>query len=107
MESDAGGFTPHGFRMNMKPEKKAKVAEWKPLLLPYGLWSWDGEGDGADISPMTSKGVPGFGLAVDSQRYFDLHHAPSDSFDKINRRELQLGAASMAALTYLISQYGL
>ena len=91
----------------MTPEKKKKVLEWKELLIPYGLWNFDGDGDGADISPMTDKGVPGFGLVVDSQRYFDMHHAPTDTFDKINRRELELGAASMAALLYLISEYGL
>ncbi|MCX6274635.1 MAG: M20/M25/M40 family metallo-hydrolase [Bacteroidetes bacterium] len=107
MESDAGGFTPHGFGLNMKKEQREKVLQWKSLLLPYGLWSWDGDGDGADISPITDKGVPGFGLSVDSQRYFDLHHAASDTFDKVNRRELELGAASMAAMIYLISQYGL
>jgi hypothetical protein len=107
MESDAGGFTPHGFGLNMKKEQREKVKQWKPLLLPYGLWDWEGEGDGADISPMTDKGVPGFGLVVDSQRYFDLHHAASDTFDKVNRRELELGAASMAALIFLISEYGL
>ena len=107
MESDAGGFTPHGFGLNMTPEKKKKVLGWKELLIPYGLWNFDGDGDGADISPLTDKGVPGFGLVVDSQRYFDLHHAPNDTFDKINRRELELGAASMAALLYLISEYGL
>lgn len=107
MESDAGGFTPHGFGLNMKPEKKAKILSWKNLLEPYGLWNWENEGDGADISPMTNKGVPGIGLVVDSQRYFELHHAATDTFDKVSRRELELGAASMAALIYLISEYGL
>ncbi len=107
LESDAGGFTPQGFGLNMKEDKRVKILVWKNLFLPYGLWSWDGDGDGADISPMTKSGVPGIGLSVDSQRYFDLHHAASDTFDKINRRELELGAASMASLIYLISQYGL
>lgn len=107
MESDAGGFTPRGFGLNMTKEQREKVLQWKHLLRPYGLWNWEGEGDGADISPMTDKGVPGFGLSVDSQRYFDIHHAATDTFEKVNRRELQLGAASMAAMIYLISQYGL
>jgi hypothetical protein len=107
MESDAGGFTPQGFGLNMKPEQKEKILRWKNIFLPYGLWSWDGEGDGADISPMTNKGVPGFGLVVDSQRYFEIHHAPTDVMSWVSRRELELGAASMAGLIYLISEYGL
>ena len=107
MESDAGGFTPQGFGLNMKADKKEKIFGWKNLLLPYGLWSWEGDGDGADISPLTDKGVPGFGLVVDSQRYFDIHHAATDNMSWVSRRELELGAASMAALMYLISEYGL
>jgi len=42
------------------------------------------------------------GLHTDTQRYFDLHHAASDTFDKVNRREMQLGSAAMAALIYLV-----
>ena len=47
------------------------------------------------------------GLRPDPQRYFDYHHAPSDTFDKINRRELELGAAAMAALIYLMDNHKL
>ena len=47
------------------------------------------------------------GYTPDSQRYFDYHHAETDTFDKVNKRELELGAASMAALVYLIDKYGL
>ena len=42
----------------------------------------------------------------DSQRYFDLHHAATDTFDKVNKRELELGAAAMASLAWLLSEYG-
>ena len=47
------------------------------------------------------------GYAPDSQRYFDYHHTADDTFDKVNKRELELGAASMAALVYLLDKYGL
>jgi hypothetical protein len=42
----------------------------------------------------------------DSQRYFDHHHAGSDTFEEVNKRELELGAASIAALLYLMDKYG-
>jgi carboxypeptidase Q len=48
-----------------------------------------------------------FGYDCDSQRYFDIHHTAADTFDKVNRRELELGGASMASLIYLLSKYGL
>ena len=47
------------------------------------------------------------GFIPDSQRYFDVHHAATDVFESISRRELLLGAANMAALVWLVSEYGL
>ena len=47
------------------------------------------------------------GLRTDSQRYFMHHHSEMDTFDQINKRELELGAATMAALVYLSDQLGL
>ena len=44
---------------------------------------------------------------ADTQRYFDFHHAATDVFEGVNKRELELGAASMAVLIYLIDQHGL
>jgi hypothetical protein len=46
------------------------------------------------------------GLRPDSQRYFDYHHAANDTFDAVNKRELELGAATMASLVYLFDKYG-
>jgi len=47
------------------------------------------------------------GLMPDSQRYFDYHHTEIDTFDAVNKRELELGAAAMTSLVYLIDKYGL
>ncbi|MEQ8575057.1 MAG: peptidase M28 family protein, partial [Fulvivirga sp.] len=46
------------------------------------------------------------GLMPDSQRYFDYHHTDNDTFDKVNKRELHLGAAGMTALVYMMDKYG-
>lgn len=107
MESDRGGFTPRGFTMPSDAKAKEKIRSWKPLLEPYGLADFSQEGGGADISPLAPQGVPLMGFLPDSQRYFNFHHTPEDTFDKVDKRELELGAASMAALVYLIDQYGL
>lgn len=110
MESDAGGFTPRGFHVDGSAAiLNNVVASWKPLLAPYNLDQITAGGGGADISPLKAA-VPGitlFGFRPDGQRYFDIHHASSDVFENVNKRELELGAASMAALTYLIDQHGL
>lgn len=107
IESDAGGFAPTGFGLNMDDDKKSLIAKWKPIFKPYGLFSFENEGDGADISALKNMNVPRLGLEVESQRYFDYHHAPSDTFDKVNKRELLLGAAAMTAMAYLLALYGL
>ena len=64
-------------------------------------------GGGADVSPLARSGTPVSELSPDPQRYFDLHHARSDVFEKVNKRELLLGAVNMAALIYLVDKYGL
>jgi carboxypeptidase Q len=107
IESDRGGFTPRGFTMAATDSAKAKVRDWKPILEQYGLTDFNQSGGGADIGPLANQGVALFGYLPDSQRYFSYHHTREDTFDKVNQRELELGAASMAALVYLLDKYGL
>lgn len=108
LESDAGGFTPRGFGGTMPEEKFQQILSWKHLLAPYGAVEWNPNGGGADIAPLNrQQGTPVAGLQPDSQRYFDVHHARTDVFENVNKRELHLGAVNMAALIYLVDQYGL
>jgi len=107
IESDRGGFTPQGFSVDATGEILKKIQSWKPLLLPYGLWSIENGGGGVDIRDLKPFKIPLIGLVTDSQRYFDYHHAASDTFDKVNQRELELGSAAIASLVYLIDKYGL
>jgi carboxypeptidase Q len=107
IESDAGGFMPEGFGLDMNDFQKRKIKNWAPLFLPYGLYDFSKDGDGADISKLENMNVPRLGLQVVSQRYFDYHHAASDTFDKVNKRELLLGAAAITAMAYLLATYGL
>jgi len=107
IESDRGGFTPRGFTMTAPDPIKAKIRSWKPLFEPYGLTDFSQEGGGADIGPLEPMGVPVLEFLPDSQRYFDYHHTPEDTIDKVSPRELELGAASMTALVYLMDKYGL
>lgn len=107
IESDRGGFTPRGFTCEADDAvfvpKFQQVYAWSPLLEPYGLTLKPG-GSGADISGLKSQKGLLFGFEPDSQRYFDYHHAHTDTFEAVNRRELELGAAAMAALVYLLDK---
>jgi hypothetical protein len=108
LESDAGGFTPRGFGFTATDAQFQKIAQWQPLIAPYGCSEFSKGGGGADIGPLNrSFNTPLAGLQPDSQRYFDYHHARSDVFEAVNKRELELGAVNMAALIYLVDRYGL
>jgi len=105
LESDSGGFTPRGFTFDANSKNIDLFMSWKPLFAPYGLHDIVKGHGGADIGPLKSETISLFGYRPDSQRYFDYHHASTDTFDKVNKRELELGAASMASLVYLIDTY--
>jgi Zn-dependent M28 family amino/carboxypeptidase len=107
LESDAGGFTPRGFGLDMSESKRNKVMAWKDLFYNYGVYDIAAGGGGSDISPLKELGTALAGLSPDSQRYFDLHHAATDTFEAVSKRELDLGAVNMAALIWLVSEYGL
>ena len=110
IETDLGGFTPRGFGFDgLTGATLKKVREsWGEALAPYGSGEFLAGGGGSDIGPLKEKtpGVVLIGYLPDSQRYFDVHHSPNDVFENVNKRELELGAASMAALIYLIDQHG-
>lgn len=108
MESDSGGFTPRGFSIEGDSDSFAKIVSWKSLFEPYLIHSFKQGHSGADIQDLQSAGrMVKVGLRPDSQRYFDYHHAANDRFDAINKRELELGAATMTSLVYLIDKYGI
>lgn len=107
IESDGGGFTPLGFNCDLSDKQHELVSSWLPLLEPYNLFRFRRGGSGVDIRPLKDDRIALFGLNVDGQRYFDYHHTNNDRFENVNKRELELGAAAMTALVYLLDQSGI
>ncbi|MDB9720706.1 M20/M25/M40 family metallo-hydrolase [Winogradskyella sp.] len=106
LESDAGGFTPRGFSFATNDTNFNQVLGWKSLFKPYLIHYFEQGGSGADVGPLASDTNVLAGLRPDSQRYFDHHHAANDTFEHVNKRELELGAATMTSLVYLYDNYG-
>ena len=104
LESDAGGFSPRGIALEMDDAKRNQIKSWSPLFLPYGAYDFEGRYSGTDIYPLKDMGIPTAELAPDSQRYFDIHHTEEDTFEKVNRRELLLGATVMTQMIYMIDK---
>lgn len=106
LESDSGGFTPRGFSFDCSDANFNQVLGWRHLFKPYLIHYFEKGGSGADVGPLKKSSNVVAGLRPDSQRYFDYHHAANDTFDAVNKRELELGAATMTSLVYLYDKYG-
>ena len=104
VESDSGGYTPRGFRSNANAEALAMLRDISSLLGAAGADEVTRGGGGADIGPMANAGVVLVGFRPDGQRYFDLHHTPEDTIDKVHPRELNLGAGVIASLLYVAAE---
>ncbi len=107
IESDAGGFTPRGFSIDSNKEKFQIIENWRNYFKPYFIHYFEKGESGADISYLKNKNNVLVGFKPDSQRYFEYHHSENDVFSSINKRELELGAASMASLIYLVDYFKL
>ncbi len=108
VETDNGGFAPTGFNLgSTQGNAHLRAERWRTLFEPWGVWHFSKGSGGADVAPLLLQGVTVAGLTPDSQRYFDYHHTAIDTIDKVNPRELHLGAAAMAALIWLVDTQGL
>ncbi|MCB0514610.1 MAG: M28 family peptidase [Chitinophagales bacterium] len=111
IESDRGGFVPQGFNIGGTPlAAEATIQQLRRyayLFKPYNLFYFEKGETGADIEALKTGDVPLISLFTESQRYFDYHNAATDVYENVNKRELELGSASIASLVYLIDKYGL
>ena len=108
IESDASGYVPRGFGFSGSDEQHKKIQDWLKYFDKNTISYFSKGGGGADIGPLHRQtGTPMFGLSIDGQKYFEMHHTAKDVFELVNARELELGTASMASLVYLIDKYGL
>jgi hypothetical protein len=106
LESDRGGFSPRGFNCDGTAEQVKLLESLAFHFKPYELHIFEKGYGGVDIGPLKNefKEIPLFGFVPDSQRYFDFHHAPSDVFENVNKRELELGCAAIGAFVYLLDK---
>lgn len=111
IESDRGGFTPRGFSIDgtedVQNDALKQIEKWEELFKPYDIHHFDKGFGGVDIGRLKDQDIPLVGFVPDSQRYFDHHHASNDVFEEVNKRELELGAASITSLIYLLDKYGI
>ena len=104
-ESDFGAETIWRIVSNVNPQATLLVDEIGKVLAPLGIvrGGSDVPGGGPDIIPLANKGVPTIRLNQNGRDYFDLHHTPDDTLDKINPESLAQNIAAYAASIYLIA----
>ncbi|HEU4338996.1 MAG TPA: M20/M25/M40 family metallo-hydrolase [Planctomycetota bacterium] len=111
IEADSGGFAPRGFSMEQRnPEYLKKAIErMRRYVAPLAAMKADDVregGSGADVGQFKAHGVVCLGLNVDMATYFDYHHTPADTPDKVNPTELAQCVAAMALAAYQIAEFG-
>jgi len=105
IESDSGTYRPQGFGLAAAApaQARANLQEIAKLLTGIRSNRIAPNGGGADIGPIVREGVVGASLDVDSTHYFDIHHTPADTLDKIDPQDLALCVATLAVMAYTVA----
>jgi carboxypeptidase Q len=108
LESDSGGYAPRGLDVQLAGDQRdaviARLADLATLLGPTGLVEVEPtEHAGADIAPLTRAGFLGLGFRTDGRRYFDIHHTPADTLDKVDPQHLADGVAAVAVIAFVLA----
>src|SRR5262249_7359337 len=81
----------------------ARLAAVLTLLPPTLNFHATAGGGGAGLSAMRPAGVPQLGFEVDGAHYFDYHHTPADTLDKVDPKQLRECVAALAATLYVVA----
>jgi carboxypeptidase Q len=121
MESDTGNGLADGFRFDLRAaavgpdateedleaaRARAKdfLEQVSALLEPLGSQRVQLAYGGADIGPLAEAGVPALGVNHDTTEYFRIHHTEADTFDRIDLRDMQTNAATMAIMLFALAE---
>jgi len=109
IETDAGAAPPVGFTSTLEGKELDAFKKRMTVLgrIVPAMYFESSKHTGADTSPLTDAGVPGFGFVPDPLHYFDFHHTPADTLDKVDPKALAQDTAAIAALAYELAQNGL
>ena len=101
--TDTGAEAPKGWYAFGRADESAALKTIQPMLDSLGAGGVSNNGEftfETDESAFLVKGVPAFVLWTPVDKYFLIHHKPSDTFDKVNQRDLNLGAATVGVTSF-------
>lgn len=101
-ESDFGAGRVYAFATSAKGAQAGAAKQIADALAPLDIAYTPGEGGpGPDVGPIAERGAAWAALRQDGTDYFDLHHTPDDTLDKIDPKALAQNAAAYAVFAYL------
>ena len=103
IESDGGVFKPQGFGFSGSADAMGIVSEIGQLLNGIDAGEITEGGRAADVAPLNDEGVPVMSLKVDGSKYFWYHHTNADTFDKVDKDELNRCVAAMAIMAFVLA----
>jgi carboxypeptidase Q len=103
-ESDFGADRVWRIDTNFAPANKPLADRIAAALFPLGIPHKEGEVEaGADLGAWVRAGSPGADLQQDGTRYFDYHHTPDDTLDKVDPEQLRQNVAAWTAVLALVA----
>ena len=104
LEADSGVFSPLSMGFSGGNAARAKVQAIATLLTKLGIDRIGPSGGGADIGPsVQAGGIPSMALGGDGTRYFQIHHTPADTVERIDPAEMSRASAAIAIVTYIVA----
>ena len=105
IESDNGVGRPFGMRTSIPANMTKQFAPLQAALQPIGAGVLRREDAllTGDLSFLERTGVPSFAPLIDTSSYFDWHHTPADTLDKVDPDHLRRHVALMTATTWFLA----
>lgn len=103
-ESDFGADRVWRVDYGLPDSAEGVKARLNAALAPLGIApSRDAASGGPDFGPLVATGVTALDLQQDGTRYFDLHHTPEDTLDKIDPVQLRQNVAAWTAMLAIMA----
>ncbi|MDB5695613.1 MAG: peptidase family protein [Sphingomonas bacterium] len=103
-ESDFGADRIWRVETNFAPSGAAAADRLGVALSPLGISRGPGKAhDGADVGPLFAQGVGAVDLNQSGLRYFDIHHTPDDTLDRVDPEQLRQNVAAWTAMLAVVA----
>lgn len=104
-EPDEGQGPIYAFQTGVANPDEPSLQRIRAALAPLGIAAGDNQSKGeSDVEPLAQLGAPAATLELDASDYFDFHHTPDDTFDKIQPERINQSTAAYAVFAYLAAE---